>query len=159
MDFFNRIGKTISSTTQNVVRGTKDLTDIARLNSLISDEQKQIQGLYTQLGKLYYESSQSGKDNHEALSKLCHAIASAYDRIDKYNEEIHQIKGIRKCSNCGAEVPVSSVFCGACGTKVEEKPEDSEPQPQPEPKRFCTNCGTELSDGLLFCTTCGQKVE
>ena len=157
MDLFDKIGKKISSTTQNVVRSTKDYTDIARLNSLIAEEKRQIESLYSQIGELYYESSQAGEENDEALNKLCLAVTSANERIAKHNEEIREIKGVKKCSDCGADIPLASVFCGVCGKKAEEQAET--PEPSAAEKRFCTNCGAELSDGLAFCTTCGQKTE
>ena len=37
------------------------------------------------------------------------------------------------CKNCGKEISESSKFCGYCGAKVTEQPQQSQPeQPQPE---------------------------
>lgn len=154
MALLDNIGKKITATTQNVVRGTKDLTDIARLNSLISDEQKQVTNLYAQIGKLYYETAEYDPDS--ALGKLCLAITASNDRIAKYDEDIRTIKGSRRCPQCGENVPLSSGFCGICGAKMEDAQNDSQSVPA---KRFCTGCGEEISDGMVFCTSCGQKVE
>lgn len=154
MALFDNIGKKITATTQNVVRGTKDFTDIARLNSLISDEQKQIENLYAQIGKLYYDSAEHDADS--ALGKLCLTITASNERIAKHNEEIREIKGSRRCPKCGADVPLSSAFCGVCGSNIEVV------QPQDNlvyTKKFCTGCGTEVPDGIAFCTSCGQKIE
>lgn len=154
MAIFDNISKKISTTTQNVVRGTKDFTDIARLNSLISDEQMQIENLYAQIGKLYCESAKD--DANSALGKLRLAVAASNDRIAKHNEEIREIKGSRRCPKCCADVPLSSAFCGVCGSKMEV----DQPQGDPEhTKKFCTNCGTEVPEELVFCTSCGQKIE
>lgn len=153
MALLNNISKKITATTQNVVRGTKDFTDIARLNSLISDEQVQIENLYSQVGKLYYESVEIDADS--ALGKLCLAVTASNERIAKYNEEILEIKGSRRCPKCGADVPLSSAFCGLCGSKIEAV------QPLDSPvhtKKFCTGCGAEVPDGTAFCTSCGKKI-
>lgn len=155
MAFLDNIGKKITATTQNVVRGTKDLTDIARLNSLISEEQKQINNLYSQIGKLYYETVEYDTDS--ALGKLCMVIKSCNERINKYGEEIREIKGVRRCSECGADVPLSSAFCGVCGTKIEAVlPSESQPEAA---KRYCAGCGEEIPQGVAFCMSCGQKIE
>ena len=140
--------------TQDVVQGAKDFTGTARQNSLIADEQKQIETLYAQIGKLYYEAGES--DPESALGKLCIAVDAANDRIDKYNEEIRQIKGTRRCPSCGTDIPLASVFCGACGNRIVEDP----PVPvaeKEEAKRLCSSCGVELSEGVVFCVACGQK--
>lgn len=40
MAFFDEIGKKISQTGQGVVQKTKDMADVAKLNSLISEEEE-----------------------------------------------------------------------------------------------------------------------
>ncbi|MDR1687872.1 MAG: zinc ribbon domain-containing protein [Clostridiales bacterium] len=142
----------ITKATQDVVRGAKDLTDTARQNSLIAEEEKQILNLYTQIGKLYFEAGEF--DPETPIGRLCTALSAAKARIAKYQEEIRQIKGTKKCPNCGENIPLSSAFCGVCGTKIEVTPE---PEAAPEAqKKFCKACGAELGEGL-FCMSCGQK--
>ena len=116
MPLFNDLGKKLSATTQNVVRGTKELADTAKLNSQISDENKQIANLYSQIGKQYYESSEA--DAETPLGKLCLAINEAKERIAKLEAEILEIKGVKRCPSCGADIPPGTAFCGACGTKA-----------------------------------------
>ena len=154
MPIFDNIGKKITETTQNVVRGTKDLTDTARLNSMISEENRQIIELYTQIGRLYYESA--APDSETPIGKLCLSITAAAERIANHNEAIRQIKGVKKCPACTAEIPISSAFCGVCGARTDTATVDVEPNIE---KKFCTGCGTELESGLAFCTSCGQKIE
>ena len=40
MAFFDDLGKKISQAGQNAVQKTKEMTDIARINGMISDEEK-----------------------------------------------------------------------------------------------------------------------
>jgi predicted amidophosphoribosyltransferase len=155
MAFLDDLSNKITATTQNVVRGTKGLTDTARLNSLISEEQRQIANLYSQIGKLYCETAEI--DAGTPLGELCLAVTASNERIAKYNDEILEIKGSRRCPNCGADISLNSAFCGACGSKMEippEKPAASAPE-----KRFCMHCGAELTEGIVFCISCGQKQE
>ncbi len=49
----------------------------------------------------------------------------------------------KKCSNCGAELPIAAKFCFQCG--------------QQQPK-VCPNCGKEVPDGSKFCLECGTKL-
>lgn len=52
-----------------------------------------------------------------------------------------------KCASCGAELIPGMKFCGNCGAKVEEE------------KRTCAVCGMEVPAGMKFCGGCGAKVE
>lgn len=143
----------LTKATQDVVRGAKDLTDTARQNSLIVEEQKQIANLYAQIGKLYYETF--AHDPEIPIGKLCIAVDAANERIAKYQEEIRQIKGMKSCPNCNANIPLDSTFCGLCGSRIEVV---AEPTPAKEvTAKFCNECGAELTAGSVFCTSCGQK--
>jgi rubrerythrin len=152
MALFDEIGKKITNAGQSVVKGTKDLAETARINSQISEEQKQLGRLYAQLGKLYFE--QIGGNPEAPFHDICEAIAAAEGRIAGYQHELQQIKGTKLCANCGAEITDSSAFCPMCGTPVPV----SAPATTPA-RRFCSNCGSELESGAAFCLSCGQKIE
>ena len=137
---------------QGVVRGTKELTDTTRLRSQIAEEQRQIANFYAQIGKTYYETVEPEADS--PIGALCQAIKAAQERIEKYEEDILQIKGTRRCPVCNANVPIADPFCGSCGAK-HEVPVQAEPVAAA--KKFCTGCGSEISPGSGFCTICGQK--
>ena len=143
----------ITKTAQDVVRSTKDLTDTVRQNSLISDEQKKIASLYSQIGKIYYETQDA--DPETTLGKLCLTIDASNDRIAAYNEEIRKIKGAMRCQSCGADIPITSTFCGVCGTKT--KIADVSVQASETSKKYSPGCGMEIRNGITFCTSCGQR--
>jgi uncharacterized Zn finger protein (UPF0148 family) len=50
------------------------------------------------------------------------------------------------CKKCGSVLTDGAVFCGKCGTRVD--------QPL---KNLCPNCGNELEPGMLFCSRCGTQ--
>lgn len=50
---------------------------------------------------------------------------------------------VKKCSSCGAELPIAAKFCFQCG------------QPQ---AKVCPNCGKEMPGGSNFCLECGTKL-
>ncbi len=153
MALFNGINKKITSTTQNIVRGTKDFTDTARFQAMIDDEKAQIEGLLSQIGKLYVETN--GFDPETPLGKLCIAARAAKERIAQYEQEIRRIKGLKRCPACGTDAPLNSIFCGECGTKIETHPETTEEMAK---KQCCTGCGAQLEGDVAFCTACGQKI-
>ena len=139
----------ITKATQDMVRSTKDATDIARQNSLIAEDQKAIENLYSQIGKLFVETQEPDPDS--PLGKLVLAVNAAYSRIEKCHEAIQQIKGTKKCPSCDKDIPISSVFCGECGAKLEV--------PAQAGKKFCSKCGKDMPEDGAFCTACGHKQE
>lgn len=52
MAFFDDLGKKLSQAGQTAVQKTKEITDIARINGLISDEEKKVNNNYYQIGKI-----------------------------------------------------------------------------------------------------------
>ena len=150
MAIFGEIGKKISQTTQSAVKGTKDLADIARLNSQISDEQKLLNSFFMQIGKRFYELYHDSAE--ENFSSLCASITETMGKITNLRDEIQKIKGIKKCPGCGGEIPITTTFCGTCGYDTRKESESTEPSSK------CPNCNKELINNVAFCTDCGQKL-
>ncbi len=140
----------ITKVTQDAVRGAKDMTDVARLNSLISDEEKKIDALFKQIGKTYYNNCDG--EIPEAFSELFASVKEAEEKILGYHEDIKKIKGSKNCANCGASNPSNSSFCISCGAPMEAQAEVAPAQ------KFCTSCGAAIEPGAAFCLSCGAKL-
>lgn len=155
MAFLDKIGKTITSTSKDVAKKTKDLTEIARLNSQISAEQKRIEETYYKIGKIYYEEY---KDTSlENLMPLCNEIDETNSRIETYKAQVIEIKGILPCPNCGTELPNESTFCSKCGSNVKSYIEEQKSKASNSPK--CPNCNADVNDDMVFCTECGHNLQ
>ena len=55
MDFFNKLGDTISGIGKDVSQNVADLTGIARLNMDIRKREDFVRKQYTEIGKQYYD--------------------------------------------------------------------------------------------------------
>lgn len=116
MTFFDDLGKKLTQAGQDVAQQTKIFAETTRLNSCISDEEKQIESLYRQIGKQYFEEN---KDNASASYRdLILNIRDAQDRIAQYGEQVRQVRGVKLCPSCGAEVAIQSAFCNVCGVNI-----------------------------------------
>ena len=73
------------------------------------------------------------------------------EQIAQYQAQIRQIKGIRLCPECGAEVGPDSAFCGGCGARMEPS--------APQGGRTCPKCGSPADGDSLFCAACGTRLE
>lgn len=184
MAFFDEIGKKISQTGQKAVQKTKEMADVAKLNSTVSDEEKKVSNIYHQIGQLYVSLYE---DNPEPDFKvLIEQLNESLSKIEEMKQQIQDIKGVKRCTNCGAEIPNNATFCSACGTAVIQQKIVSisdlatcsncgkmvekemkfctfcgSPMVKEiveKEKKKCTNCGAELNNDVAFCTQCGTPV-
>ncbi len=146
MAFLDDFSKKISQASQSAVKKTKDITDIARINSCISDEEKRIESMYFQIGKLY--SVVHANDYEADFAVMINTIKEAEGAIAEYRNQILEIRKVTRCPKCGAEVPNNTAFCGTCGYSM----------PVDETKVACQSCGKMIPKDVRFCTGCGKPV-
>lgn len=148
MAFFDELGRRITDVGHSVAESTKGLSEGSRLNSAISTEQKDLTGFYAQLGKAYLAKYKDELDPE--FADIVDRINESLLKIDNYQQQIRDNRGVIICENCGAEVPSGNAFCSACGTRMTLTPPVSKP--------FCPSCGSEITPGSNFCTSCGTKL-
>ena len=56
-------------------------------------------------------------------------VGDAKAQIENLKAQINDLKGVKTCPGCGADVPLGAAFCSACGSKVEDP---VKPEPAPE---------------------------
>ena len=155
MAFFEQLGKKISDAGQGVAKSSRNAMDIAKLNSAISDKKKQIAQGFSAIGEKYYLLHKD--DVEEALAPIVGDINALYAEIHDFEEQIKTIRGVVKCPNCGADIPLNAAFCSSCGAPapLSEKPVEA----VPEGARECPNCHKLMSAENKFCTSCGTKLD
>lgn len=156
MAFFEQLGKKLTDAGQGVAQQTKNFADVARLNSEISDKEKQIAQLYQSIGQAYYERHSDAPGPEYA--KEVGEINTLFAAIAQHREEIKQIKGIVKCPSCGADVPLQAAFCNACGARMERSAPPKAPV-QTADTKICPVCGALSPEDNRFCTSCGAKFD
>lgn len=152
MSFFDDLGKTITNKSQDVAKKAKDITDVTRLNSQISSERKIIDNYYLEIGKLYYQRYQDVPE--KGFEEYIEKIQKSEKNIEQWNKEIVRIKKLRKCVNCGADIPADALFCNVCGARNELSSAVS----AQSSSEFCPKCGTAIGTDAVFCLNCGNRV-
>lgn len=151
MAFFEDLGRKASETTAKAMQKAQELSEISKLNGQIADEEKKLNGLYYQIGKLYV--SVHGSDNEHDFSGMVGAVFEGEKKVLNYKKQIQDLKGVQRCEHCGAEVPKGAAFCNACGS----------PMPKVESTTAsdlvrCESCGAMVQRGMRFCTSCGKPM-
>ncbi len=123
MEFFDKLGETISSKSKDVAKKAREIAEVATLNGKISAHEEAIRKAYIELGQKYYEKYKLDLTNEFGLD--CETITRELDEILKIKSEIQTIKNYKICSRCGAEEAADAVFCSKCGLQFEIVSEES----------------------------------
>ena len=86
MAFWSDLGKKISDTTQSVVEKTKTSTDTMRLNGLISDEERNVQRIYAEIGRKYMELH--GADGDPDFAGLMQEYQTSKAKMEEYRSRL-----------------------------------------------------------------------
>lgn len=152
MALFDNVMNKITNAGQTTVQKAKDLSEVARLNGMISEAEKQISDLYGEIG---YAVCRAYMDRPiPEAAELMEQVRQLHGKIEDCKEQIKTITAAGGCPQCGAKIVKGNAFCGECGYKFPEQPAAAAPQGS-----FCGNCGAALADGVAFCSSCGAKVE
>lgn len=114
--FLDDLGKKISQAGQSAVQKTKEMADVAKLNSAIADEERRIDSNYLEIGKLYV--ARYGEAPEAGFDSMIAAINESQEKIKGYQQQIKDIKGVVTCEKCGAEVSGEAAFCSSCGAPL-----------------------------------------
>jgi len=94
MDFFEKIGETISVKGKEAVDKAKVMTDIAGLKGQIATCKRNIEKNYKDIGKAYYEANKYAPDT--TYARQIKAIKNAEKAIDEFEQKIYDLKGVER---------------------------------------------------------------
>ena len=92
MDFFEKVGETITEKGKEVTGKAKNIAEIAGLRNQISACEDVIRKNYLEIGKLYYEQFKEAEYND--FIEQCTAITNAKNGVEALEEKIREIKGV-----------------------------------------------------------------
>ncbi len=92
MDFFEKVGETITAKGREVSGKAKDMAEIAGIRNQIAACEEVIRKNYLEIGRRYYEQFKDAEDN--AFAEQCTAITNAKNGVDALEDKIREIKGI-----------------------------------------------------------------
>lgn len=150
MPLFDDISRKLTQAGQSIEQKTKDVASLTKISSALSGEEKNRERIYIQIGKLYFE--QNAETAQGEFSSLVATAKQIEQRIVELRRQAQEIKGVRSCEQCGAEVSIDAAFCNHCGAPM--------PKLQiPVGAVVCTCCGAAMQPGVKFCTSCGNSIQ
>lgn len=116
MGFFDDFGKKVTDASQKAMQKTQEMSEMARLNSLISQNENKIKNAYGQIGQLFVELCRD--DYRPEFAELMTTVIGLEQENDTYRKQLQDMKGVQRCEQCGAEIPKGAAFCNSCGAPV-----------------------------------------
>lgn len=126
MAFFTKLGETISATGKDVSQKARELTEIAKLNMDVKAKEDFVTKQYMEIGKQYFELH---KGDEEPFFEEIGLIKDSLAEIEQLKSDIAELKGKKKCPECGAVVEQDSAYCSKCGAKCESIYEEEDVTP------------------------------
>ena len=114
MDFLDKIGDALISATKEVSGRAKDVSDSTKLSYDVRKKKQDVDEAYIALGKKYYEEHKDSSD--EDIKNL----SALLDEVTEMEVQIAGLRGGRRCTECGAIVPMDSGYCNKCGAKIDD---------------------------------------
>ena len=114
-------------------------------------EMAQLNELYRELGKAYYEGAYE-----DPLPQLLPLFDQITQMLQEPEPEPQMEEGMKRCPACGEMLPEDAMFCEYCGNRL-TAPEPAYVEPEPQ-VRVCPGCGNILRENARFCGKCGTKV-
>ena len=131
-DFFDKMLVGINKGVNSVSEGSKNMMEKAKINTAISDAEKEKIRIADQLGIQAYTLRQNGVELPEALIPFCEQITVREQMIFDLRQRLANLEAVKEAPTIPMAGPVAGSFCPACGAACREG------------AKFCPNCGHTL---------------
>ena len=132
MEFFDKLSKKASETYQVAKEKTTNLSEELKLKNKVNNLEETNYQIFAEIGEIVYNEVKAGRDvDKEQILPKVDDITLNKAEMEKLNARIRELKELKKCIKCGAEMPKTASFCSKCGTK---QPVEQKVEIKPEPK-------------------------
>ena len=114
--FFDGVGKKAENIAKSTMDKSKELIEVAKLNSTLARENEKLKSAYTELGVIFYETI---KDSENSYKEICDTIETCLKNIAETEVKINAAKGYNTCPDCRQPVDKANKFCANCGKKLQ----------------------------------------
>lgn len=121
---FDTIKRNATGVANKAAKKTTDLTSLAKLNVSVKTLETKLDGVYGEIGRLFYNAERNGEDYTSDIAALIMKADKFQSEIDTLRKQINALRKIVVCEGCGNEISDEAAYCSFCGTKqVKPEPE------------------------------------
>jgi ribosomal protein L40E len=117
MSIFDNIIKIVTDTAKVATKKSGELVEVTRLNMNISAEQDKIDKICLSIGKTIYEAFKKGERAPDNFIESCKDATEHEENIKNIKQKILELKNLKICAECGAELDADTAYCSKCGAK------------------------------------------
>ena len=112
MEFFDKLSKKASETYQVAKEKTTTLSEEIKLKTKINNLEDTNYQIFAEIGEIVYKELKEGKDvDKEPILVKVDTISANQSEMEKLKSKLMELKQLKKCVNCGAELEKSAGFC------------------------------------------------
>ena len=123
-DLTQKFTQKVKQLGKDTAEEVQKLNKIRQLNGKVSDAKKQIEHIYSEIGKKFYELHQDSVP--EGFEEYVRTINDKTVEIEQLKEQLREVKGVVLCESCNTEVSADERFCPNCGSKMPEPVETAD---------------------------------
>jgi ribosomal protein L17 len=118
MDFFTKVGESLTNLGQGVNAKAKNMMDQSAMNSQLRQHETALKGLYENIGRQYYAEKQGKGEG--AYAELFEQIATTEAAAEEVRKKLDAAKSMVTCPKCGGLTEAGGRFCKNCGNAMPE---------------------------------------
>ncbi|MCX7923380.1 MAG: zinc ribbon domain-containing protein [Clostridia bacterium] len=162
MTLFENLTKRVTETARAAAKKSSDIVEVTKLTMAINTEEDKIEKAYAEIGKIVYLKFAEGEAVADEVKGFCEDIKLFEQNIEEIKQKILDLRKVKVCPECTAELEPEMAFCHKCGAKqvIPEPPveEPSADEAQAAGK-VCTSCNSANQAAALYCSQCGTKLD
>ena len=118
MDFINIVKEKATEIAIGAAKVSNSAMIQVKSNLYIADKKQEKEKTLEMLGTLVYEAYKAGTDpDTDKVAEKCVIVDKLNEEIDELKKAIHDVKNVKLCQSCGAEIKNDHNFCPKCGEK------------------------------------------
>lgn len=114
------VATTAGTLAKSAAKRAGEVAESTKLNITLKSEQHKLEGMFTTLGKLFYEQAK-GTDVRAQIVAQIMEIDEQKQVIGDLRTILVEAGGKVICSSCGKGIDIEDVYCPICGKKQEPK--------------------------------------
>ena len=121
MALLDEVKKSLADTGKQVVKRTREITDTMQLKARIGAENEKIEKFCAEIGRKVFENA--GEQDEKRFAAEFEFIRDCLAKRDELEQQLADLDGSVFCSACGAKIDKKAKFCSHCGAPTEKQEE------------------------------------
>ncbi len=114
------VANTAGTLARSAAKRAGEVAESTKLNITLKSEQHKLEGMFTTLGKLFYEQAK-GTDVRAQIVAQIMEINEQKQVINDLRTVLVEAGGKVICASCGKGIDIEDAYCPICGKKQEPK--------------------------------------